>query len=83
MSGCGWIFLLPVILFYLVSDVIQYMNNKLRRPPHAPLYLYVDNDVLAGTDSTLARLYQEYRDTDYFLYISYYEGTASSSDKES
>lgn len=59
------------------------MNNKLRRPPHAPLYLYVDNDVLAGTDSTLARLYQEYRDTDYFLYISYYEGTASSSDKES
>ena len=58
---------------YAVSDVMKYINDKLRRPSHAPLYLYVDNDVVAAPDSTLARLYQEYRDNDYFLYIAYYE----------
>ena len=60
------------------------MNDKLKRPPHAPLYLYVDNDVVAATDSTLARLYQEYRDSDYFLYVAYYEELIhSTTDKES
>jgi hypothetical protein len=67
-----------------VSDIVQYINEKLKRPIHAPLYIYVDSDVIAASDSTLARLYQEYRDDDYFLYLSYFEELIyNTSEKES
>ena len=57
------------------------MNEKLRRPSHAPLYLYVDNEIVASENSSLARLYQEFRDNDYFLYIAYHEELIRSTDK--
>ena len=60
-------------------DVIQYINDKLQRPKHAPLYLYVDNEIVAAESSSLASLYQEYREDDYFLYLAYYEEMVHSS----
>lgn len=58
---------------YTVKDIIEWINEKLRRPYNAPLYLYVDNEVVVDTGSTLSSVYQEYRDDDYYLYIAYYE----------
>lgn len=79
-----WIHLVVVKLCcisLIVSDVVKYINEKLRRPPHAPLYLYVDNEVIASENSSLARLYQEFRDNDYFLYVAYHEESIRSTDK--
>ncbi len=56
-----------------VKDIMDWINEKLRRPTNAPLYLYVDNDIVVAPNSTLSRVYQEYRDSDYYLYIAYYE----------
>ena len=71
---------IPVYWFiFVVSDVIQYINDKLQRPKHAPLYLYVDNEIVAAESSSLASLYQEYREDDYFLYLAYYEEIVHSS----
>ena len=60
-------------------DVIQYINDKLQRPKHAPLYLYVDNEIVVAESSSLASLYQEYREDDYFLYLAYFEEMVHSS----
>ncbi len=65
-----------------VADLCQYINTKMFRPDHAPLYIYVDNELIVSKDSTLAELYQEYRTDDYFLYLSYSEENAYSTDRE-
>lgn len=57
-----------------VCDLIQYINSKLPcRSEHAPLFVYVDNEIVAPREATMAELYQEYREDDYFLYLAYYE----------
>lgn len=56
-----------------VNDIIEWINQKLGRPSYAPLFLYVDDEVVVSRDSKLSRIYQEYRENDYFLYIAYYE----------
>ena len=56
-----------------VGDLIQYINSKMYRPEHAPLFIYVDNEIIVSRESTMAELYQEYREDDYFLYLAYYE----------
>ena len=57
-----------------VCDLIQYINNKLPgRSEHAPLYIYIENEIIAPREATMAALYQEYREDDYFLYLAYYE----------
>lgn len=56
-----------------VGDLTKYINEKLKRPPHAPLFIYLDQEVVAAEDSELAALFQEYREDDYFLYLAYYE----------
>ena len=58
---------------------MQYINDKLQHPKHAPLYVYVDNEIVAAEISTLASLYQEYHADDYFLYLAYYEELTRSS----
>ncbi len=60
---------------------MEWINVKLRRPLTAPLYLYVDNEVVVAPNSTLSRVYQEYRDSDYYLYIAYYELLIHRTDK--
>ena len=74
-----YVILTNLILYVLfppvhsVSDVMEWINQKLKRPHNASLYLYVDNEIVIAPDSPLSRVYQEYRDSDYFLYIAYYE----------
>ena len=45
----------------------------MQRPEHAPLFIYVKNEVVASRNSTMAELYQEHREDDYFLYLAYFE----------
>ena len=57
-----------------VRDLIQYINSKLPgRSEHAPLFIYIENEIVAPADATMAELYQEHREDDYFLYLAYYE----------
>lgn len=56
-----------------VRDLCLYINDKLKRPSHAPLFIYLDQEIVAANDSELASLFQEYRENDYFLYLTYYE----------
>lgn len=56
-----------------VGDLCQYINNKMQRPEHAPLFIYANNEIVTSRNSTMAELYQEYREDDYFLYLAYYE----------
>ena len=57
-----------------VRDLIQYINSKLPgRSDHAPLFIYIENEIVAPAETTMAELYQEYREDDYFLYLAYYE----------
>lgn len=57
----------------LVGDLIQFINSKLYRSDHAPLFLYVQNELVVSRESSMAELYQEYREDDFFLYLAYYE----------
>ena len=57
----------------LVTDLTQYINNKMGRPDQAPLYIYVDNEIVVSPENTMAELYQEHREDDFFLYLAYYE----------
>lgn len=61
------------MLASIVGDLCTYLNTKLKRSDAAPLYIYVDKDVVASRLTTMEELYQEYRDDDYFLYLAYYE----------
>ena len=57
-----------------VCDLIQYINSKLPgRSEHAPLFIYIESEIIAPREATMAQLYQEYREDDYFLYLAYYE----------
>ena len=56
-----------------VRSLIKFINSELDRPDHAPLFIYVSNEVIVSSDSTMAQLYQEYRQDDFFLYIAFYE----------
>ena len=59
---------------HTVCDLIQYINSKLPgRSEHAPLYIYIENEIIALREATMAALYQEYREDNYFLYLAYYE----------
>ena len=53
--------------------MIQFINNKVGRGDSAPLYIYVKNEIIVSFESTMAELYQEYREDDFFLYLGYYE----------
>ena len=59
--------------FTAVGDLSQFINRKMNRPDHAPLYIYANNEIIVSKESTMATLYQEYREDDYFLYFAYYE----------
>lgn len=56
-----------------MSGLIQFINSEVGRPDQAPLYIYVSNELIVSLDSTMAELYQEYREDDFFLYLAYYE----------
>ena len=57
-----------------VCDLSQYINSKLPgRSEHAPLFIYIESEIIAPREATMAQLYQEYREDDYFLYLAYYE----------
>lgn len=73
---------------HVVGDLCKYINEKLKRPLHAPLFIYLDQEVVAAEDSELSALFQEYREDDYFLYLAYYEemiysSNSTATDKES
>ena len=55
----------------------------MRRPESEPLYIYVKNELVASKESTMAELYQEYREDDYFLYVAYYEKNLYESESRS
>lgn len=40
---------------------------------HAPLFIYADREVVLSRELEMARVYQEYREEDLFLYLAYYE----------
>jgi len=52
------------------------------RPDCAPLFIYADNEIVASLNSTMAELYQEYREDDYFLYLAYFEENIHSTEKD-
>ena len=55
-------------------DLSQYINSKLPgRSEHAPLFIYTESEIIAPREATMAQLYQEYREDDYFLYLAYYK----------
>jgi hypothetical protein len=56
-----------------VSGLIQFINNEVGRSDQAPLFIYVKNEIIVSLESTMAELYQEYREDDFFLYLAYYE----------
>ena len=57
-----------------VCDLIQYINSKLPgRSEHASLFIFIENEIVAPASATMAELYQEHREDDYFLYLAYYE----------
>lgn len=65
-----------IICLYInaVCDLVQYINSKLPgRSEHAPLFIYIENEIIAPAEATMAELYQEHREDDYFLYLAYYE----------
>lgn len=71
---CTYIFPLIYSLTLAVCDLIQYINSKLPgRSDRAPLFIYIENEIIASREATMAQLYQEYREDDYFLYLAYYE----------
>ena len=54
--------------------MIQYINSKLpSHSEHAHLFIYIESEIIAHQGVTMAQLYQEYREDDYFLYLAYYE----------
>ena len=65
-----YIHLYSLLFTNKVNDIIEWINQKLGRSSYAPLFLYVDNEVVVSRDSKLSRIYQEYRENDYFLYIA-------------
>lgn len=65
---------LIICLYITVCDLVQYINSKLPgRSEHAPLFIYIENEIIAPAEATMAELYQEHREDDYFLYLAYYE----------
>lgn len=58
---------------YTVRGVVKMINTETSRPEQAPLFIYVQNEVIVSLESSMAQLYQEYREDDYFLYLAYYE----------
>ena len=58
--------------FLTVAEVIEFIKGKLDYPPNVPLYFYI-NGIIPSMNSTMGELYQEYRESDYLLYIGYYE----------
>ena len=58
----------------IVGDLIQFINDKVGRSDlQAPLYLYVKNEIIVSQNSTMAELYQEFREDDFLLYLAFYE----------
>ena len=52
-------------------DLSQYINSKLPgRSEHASLFIYIESEIIAPREATMAQLYRE---DDYFLYLAYYE----------
>ena len=51
------------------------------RPDHAPLFIYADAEIIVSKESTMAALYQEHRENDYFLYLAYFEENIYNSDR--
>ena len=48
-----------------------YINSKLlSRSEHAPVFIYIESEIIAPREATMAQLYRE---DDYFLYLAYYE----------
>lgn len=58
---------------HAVGNLIQFINSKIRRSEEDVLFIYVQNEIITAKDSTMAKIYQEYREDDYFLYLAYYE----------
>lgn len=52
---------------------MQFINTQIERFEHAPLYIYVSNELVVSPEDTMAHLYQEFREDDFFLYLAYYE----------
>lgn len=64
---------LPPPPTFLVRDLVQFINSKMLRPEDAPLFIYVDNEIVVSPENSMAKLYQEHREDDFFLYLAYYE----------
>ncbi len=62
-----------LIIQITVGNLIQFINTKVGRSEDDTLYIYIQNEIIAAKDCTMAKMYQEYREDDYFLYLAFYE----------
>jgi len=53
--------------------LVKFINQKLGRADNDPLYIYADGEVVLSRSSQISKIYQEYREDDFFLYLAYYE----------
>lgn len=54
-----------------MSQFVTIIRNRMKLGPQQALYLLVNNRSMASLSRTLAEVYQEHRDEDGFLYVTY------------
>ncbi|XP_059483690.1 microtubule-associated proteins 1A/1B light chain 3A-like [Neocloeon triangulifer] len=54
-----------------MSQFVTIIRNRMQLSPQQALYLLVNNHSMASLSRTLAEVYQEHKDEDGFLYITY------------
>lgn len=54
-----------------MSQLVTIIRNKMQLGPQQALYLLVNNRSMASLSRTLAEVYQEHKDEDGFLYVTY------------
>ena len=52
---------------------MQFINTKVGRGESEVLHIYIQNELIAAKECTMAKIYQEYREDDYFLYLAFFE----------
>lgn len=64
-----WAF--PIDWFFLMSDLIFFLRNRMTLMPNQAFYLLINNSGIASMSLTMAQLYKDHKDEDGFLYMTY------------
>ena len=54
-----------------MGQFLYVIRKRIQLSPEEALFVYVNNSILPPTSSTVASIYDEYSDTDGFLYVTY------------